>query len=91
MNFPEIEQANWIGRKVTVQLIESCAITHQMQMRVYKFRNGYVRCELCVNHHAVCEFYDLFEVFHGCVTEALGEQWVLNWDDLSETHYYSFN
>ena len=48
---------------VLVELLEHTLITHELQMRVYKEKNRFVRIEVCVNHSTVLTLYEYWNIF----------------------------
>lgn len=72
---------------ILVQLLEHTLITHELQMRVYKEKNRFVRIEVCVNHSTVLtllEFWNIFSIAH---EKAVGVKPYFKYEDIKPDSY----
>lgn len=79
--------------QMLVQLLEACILTHEMQMRVYRYKEkstSMLRIELCVNHHCVCEFLETLKAFNMAL-ELCGWPGNLKMDQITEVLYAEYN
>lgn len=79
-------------RQMLVQLLEACIITHEMQMRVFRWKKSsrMLRVELCVNYHCVCEFLETLPNFNESL-ELCGWPGNLKMDQITEVNYAEYN
>lgn len=76
---------------VLVELLEHTLITHELQMRVYKEKNRFVRIEVCVNHSTVLTLYEYWNIFSKAHEKAVGVKPYFQYKDIKPDSYEELN